>query len=167
MKKKKKTAPIPMTGAWIDEDDNWDQPTERKTRGPSMIEQPTQGKPVHPDDPILTKIKNDPEAYTAVENRPSAIGAFRAAWLEKGIELVNITPMLEFRLGISGLVNDFHEPNEDCYHLQGWYRHEMVAVFNNPDPAHNGEHSFVTDAKRYAIFVEDGDFIVFRQVKTT
>jgi len=105
-----------------------------------------------------------------IDNKPSRIAKFRADWLKKGYELVNITPLMEFKLGNSGCINGFNEPDEDAYHLQGWYRGESMAVFHG-----GGNNCYVCDEDKFVLYADvcdlhkdcsdNGDFIVFRKVK--
>lgn len=92
----------------------------------------------------------------------SEIYKFRELWLKKGFELINLTELCEFKLGHSGSCNDFNEPNEEIYHIQVYYRDEIVANFS-------ASNSVVIDDDRYVIYIEsdfNGDqFIIFRKVK--
>jgi hypothetical protein len=94
--------------------------------------------------------------------KPSPIALFREAFKKKGFELVNITPLCEFKLGISGWCNDFNEPEEECYHGQIRYRGDTIANIL-------GNKIEVLDDKLYAIFFNKDclgdDFILYRKVK--
>ena len=79
--------------------------------------------------------------------------------VKKGIELINITSLCTPKLGCSGLCNDFNEPEEESFHIQVWYRGEVIANIM-------GNQSHVIDDDKYLIHVEDeGDFIIYRKVK--
>jgi hypothetical protein len=89
----------------------------------------------------------------------SKIGDFRKKWLKKGYELINITGLLEAKLGCSGWCNDFNEPDDTIHHIQLLYRDEVVA---------NVGHSKIDiiDEDKYLSFKDlDNDFIIFRKVK--
>jgi hypothetical protein len=102
--------------------------------------------------------------YTKPED--SEIFKFREEQLKKKIELVDITPHLEFKLGHGGWINNFHEPKEECYHIQVYYRDENIAVFN-------GTSCYVIDDDKYIIFIykkndkrsDEHEFVIFRKVK--
>ena len=95
-------------------------------------------------------------------DEPSEIARFRAEYVKKGFELVDITHLMEWRLGDSGWINGLNEPVDSCYHVQGWYRGENIAVFQ-------GRSAYVIDDKRFVMFVsasdDDSDVIIFRKVK--
>jgi hypothetical protein len=88
---------------------------------------------------------------------PSRIGVFRAEFLAKGFDLVDVTQLCEFRLGNSGWCSDFNEPSENCYHIQAWYRGVQVAVFDG-----SGAHA--VDGS-HEVYADGEDFIIFRKVK--
>ena len=94
--------------------------------------------------------------------KPSPVALFRKEFLKKGFDLVNITPLTEFKLGISGSCNDFNEPDEECYHGQIHYRGECIANIH-------GNNIVVIDDDLYTIFFAEDylgdDFILFRKVK--
>ena len=99
-----------------------------------------------------------------IKNEPSKVKEFRDYWLAKGFELINITTLLEVKLGKSGWCNDFNEPNETIHHIQLWYRDEVIA--------NAGEGIEIIDDKKYCVFLTDywkgkekPDFIIFRMVK--
>ncbi|MFW6016871.1 MAG: hypothetical protein ACOCRK_10575 [bacterium] len=85
---------------------------------------------------------------------------FRKKWLKKGIELVDITPHCEFRLGISGWCNNFNEPEEQVYHIKCLYRKDIIANFS-------GINVSIIDDKKYLFYYdkETEDFIIFMKVK--
>jgi len=94
----------------------------------------------------------------------SKVMTFRKKYLKKGWELINITPILEPKLGISGSCNDINEPNESIHHIQLWYRDEVIA--NVVDGIE------IIDDDKYVIFLTDkwkgdniSDFIIFRKVR--
>jgi hypothetical protein len=97
---------------------------------------------------------------------PSNIKKFRDEWIKKGFELVDITQLCEFKLGRSGSINEFNEPNEECYHIQVHYRDECIANFD-------GTNFYPIDDDKHIIYVEkcltcktpDDDFVVFRKVR--
>lgn len=100
-----------------------------------------------------------------IKEKPSNIGLFRQTWLKKGFELVDITSLCKFKLGRSGWVNNFSEPEEEIYHIQVWYRDESIA-------AYDGRDFYVIDDEKHIIYVEpnksyepDSDFIIFRKVR--
>ena len=96
--------------------------------------------------------------------KSSSIRKFREKWLKKGFELVDITQLCTFKLGNSGWCNDFNEPDENIYHIQCWYRDDIVANFS-------GLTSYVIDDDKYLLRHENeddytgADFIIFRKVK--
>jgi hypothetical protein len=57
----------------------------------------------------------------------SPVGKFRKEWSDKGYDLVNISSLCTMKLGYSGWCNDFNEPDEECHHIQIWYRNECIA----------------------------------------
>ena len=90
--------------------------------------------------------------------KPMPIEIFRKKWLQKGYDLVDVTMLCEFKLGQSGLCNDFNEPDEKCYHIQVWYRDENIGVL------YPSIKQVYWDEK-YVVFVDDEDFIIFRKSK--
>jgi hypothetical protein len=94
-------------------------------------------------------------------SKPSKVKLFRDKWLKKGFELINVTAMLEPKLGDSGWCNDFNEPEESIYHVQLHYRKEVIANLDM-----NGVT--IIDDDKYVSFCDDdcicreGDFIVFK-----
>ena len=99
------------------------------------------------------------------KNKPSEVKKFRDKWLKKGYELINITTLLEPKMGNSGWCNEFNEPDETIHHIQLWYRDEVIANIN-------GRKIYPIDDDLYVVFVdedvsfeEECDFIVFRKVK--
>jgi len=90
----------------------------------------------------------------------SDIYNYREKLLKKGIELINITELCEFKLGNSGYCNSFHEPDENIYHIQIWYRDEQVGVLHY-------KQGYVINEDKYVIYTDivDNDFIIFRKVK--
>ena len=101
--------------------------------------------------------------FSVKKYTPSPIAKFRSYWLKKGFELVDITQLCTFRLGNSGVCNDFNEPDENVYHIQVWYRDEQIAVFS-------GVRANPIDGDKYTIFFSDinlpidSDFIIFKTV---
>jgi hypothetical protein len=99
-----------------------------------------------------------------MKNKPSEVKLFRDKWLKKGIELINITELLETRMGNSGWCNEFNEPEETCHHIKLLYRDEIIAVAN-------GGCIYPIDDDKYVVFMsteyvvnEERDFIIFRKV---
>ena len=96
--------------------------------------------------------------------KPSEVQKLRTEYLKKGIALVNISTLCEYKLGTSGCCNDFNEPNESIHHIQIWYRYESIGVIN-------GGYAYSIDEKEYLIYVvkskwrDDIDFIVFKLCK--
>jgi hypothetical protein len=92
------------------------------------------------------------------------IAQFRAYWFSKGYDLVNITYLCDLKLGNSGWCNDLNEPNEDCYHVQIWYRDEQIGVLGSSRLYTINEDKFIPfETDDY--FVSGRDFIIFRKVK--
>ena len=99
------------------------------------------------------------------KNKPSEVKKFRDKWLKKGYELINITTLLEPKMGCGGWCNDFNEPDETIHHIQLWYRDEVIANVN-------GKCIYPIDDDKYVVFTseeyivnEEVDFIIFRKVK--
>lgn len=92
-----------------------------------------------------------------ITNEPSKIAIFRKKWLKKGVELINITTLCDFKLGCSGWCNNFNEPEETFHHIQCWYRNENIAIFND-------DNSYVIEDDKYLLYIDE-DFIIFRKVK--
>ena len=98
------------------------------------------------------------------KNKPSEVKKFRDKWFKKGYELINITTLLEPKMGCSGWCNGFSEPDETIHHIQLWYRDECIVNVN-------GKFIYPIDDKKYVIFNTNTqnkyevDFIVFRKVK--
>lgn len=86
------------------------------------------------------------------------ITKYRESWIKKGYDLVDVTQLCEFKLGISGWCSDFNEPDEQCYHIQVWYRDENIGVFYPSTEQNNWED-------KYVVFIDDEDFIIFRKIK--
>lgn len=93
-----------------------------------------------------------------LNEEPSQIKIFRDKYLEKKIELIDITQLCEFKLGRSGSCNGINEPNDEIYHIQIWYRDETIANVL-------GKGIEVIEDKKYVLFVtdDDDDFIIFRK----
>jgi len=95
---------------------------------------------------------------------PTEISKFRALYLKKGFDLVNITGLCIFKLGKSGWCNDFNEPDEEIYHIQVNYRDQWIGNLNVDNSQPNWKDGYV-------IFVTNkndcvgADFIIFRKVK--
>lgn len=89
---------------------------------------------------------------------PMPITIFRKNWLDKGYDLVDISKLCEFRLGGSGWCNDFNEPDEPCYHIQVYYRNECIGILDILEKPKNFD-------EKYIIFLDDGDFIIFKKCK--
>ncbi len=98
------------------------------------------------------------------KNQKSNIQKFRQFFAKRNIELVDITPFVEFKLGNSGWCNNINEPDDEIYHIQVWYRTEQIATFGP-------EGCNVIDKDRYIIFksydnpINDSDFIIFKKCK--
>lgn len=105
-----------------------------------------------------TKTDKKLPKYTMMKDEPSEIAKFRKLWLRKGYELIDITQHIEFKLGQSGWCNDFNEPNENIYHIQAWYRDDVIANFPAVEPIDDDKHVIYYDE-------DEGDFIIFRKVK--
>ena len=89
---------------------------------------------------------------------PMPIETFRVEWLAKGYELVDITKLCNFKLGDSGLCNDFNSPEENIYHIQVWYRNEWIGSFYPSIEQPSWD-------EKYVVFVSDEDFIIFKKCK--
>lgn len=91
--------------------------------------------------------------------KPMPIEVFRKEWLKKGYELVDITRLCNFKLGYSGWINDFNEPDEEIYHLQVFYRDEEIGVLNGLN--------HISWNENYIVFEDDlkEDFIIFKKCK--
>jgi hypothetical protein len=91
-----------------------------------------------------------------------SINDFRTQYLKKGYDLVDVTQLLEFKLGFSGWCNELNFPDELIYHLQVWYRDEQIATWC-------ANVVNVIDDSKYVIYSEEdkngNDFIMFRKVK--
>jgi len=101
--------------------------------------------------------------HKILKYEPSKSWKFRQEWGRKGYELINITPLCEAKLGVSGSCNDFNEPDESIHHIQLWYRDEVIA--NIVDGIE------IIDEDKYCYFLTDkwkgdkiSDFIIFRKV---
>ena len=90
----------------------------------------------------------------------SDVMKLRKKWLKKGIELIDITPHTEFQLGISGWCSDFHEPDEQIYHVRCLYRKDIIANFR-------GIGVDIIDDDKYLFYYDEEteSFIIFRKVK--
>jgi hypothetical protein len=100
-----------------------------------------------------------------MKHKLSEVKKFRDKWNKKGYELINITTLLEPKMGGSGWCNNFNEPDETIHHIQLRYRNEIVANVN-------GNCIYPIDDDKYVVFVtdeyivnEERDFILFRKVK--
>ena len=98
------------------------------------------------------------------KEKPSEISKFRKKYLNRNIELINITSLCEPKLGCSGSCNDINDPDETIHHIQFWYRDEIVANM--------GTKIEIMDDNKYCVFLtepwtkyEAPDFIIFRKVK--
>ena len=103
--------------------------------------------------------------FSVNKYEPSDVKKLRDEYLKKGIELVNITSLCEFKLGHSGWCNEFNEPDEDIFHIGVFYRGEQIA-------ATSGNDYRVIDDDKYLYWItnEDdpvgSDFIIFMKVRT-
>lgn len=96
-----------------------------------------------------------------VEPEPSEIGKVYKDHEAKGIELVDITQLCEFKLGNSGWCNNFNESEQNIYHIQVWYRREQIAALT-------GNHAYAIDDDRYYLWVskeykDESNFVVFKK----
>ena len=104
------------------------------------------------------------QKFSVMKYEASPIALFRKKMLKTGIDLIDITQLCEFKLGNSGWCNEFNEPDENIYHIQCWYRDEIVANFS-------GKTSYVIDDDKHLLYHENeddysgADFIIFRKVK--
>ena len=96
------------------------------------------------------------------EPEKSEVFKFREQWLKKGYELIDITKLIELKLGESGWCHNFNEPEENCYHIKIYYRDEIIANID-------GNRIYPIDEEKYCIFISgfknDNDFIIFRKVR--
>lgn len=91
---------------------------------------------------------------------------FRYKMAKKGFDLVNITPLIEVKLGTSGLCNGLNEPEESCHFIQLYYRDDIVAQMgpSKLDVLDDDQYVALT------VFPDDyvlSDFIIFRKVPLT
>ena len=86
------------------------------------------------------------------------IEIFRKNWFKKGYDLVDVTKLCEFKLGISGWCNDFNNPDENIYHIQVIYRNDCIGTFYPTKEQPNWDDEYI-------VFIDDEDFIIFRKVK--
>ena len=95
------------------------------------------------------------------KEKMSPVGMFRKKYLDKGIHLVDVTQLCEFKLGRSGSCNGINEPDEEVYHIQVHYRGEPIANVHFNDIV-------ALDDDMYCIFESKdflgNDFIIFRKV---
>jgi len=100
-----------------------------------------------------------------LKDKPTDTEKLRTKYLKKGIELVNISTLCDYKLGISGSCNGFNEPDETIHHVQIWYRDENIGVMN-------GNSCYSIDEKEYIIYVvkskfrNEDNFIVYKLCKT-
>jgi hypothetical protein len=93
--------------------------------------------------------------------KPSEVALFRKRFEKKGIELINISTLCDYKLGTSGWCSGFNEPEETIHHIQVHYRGEIVANINALSIT-------AIDEEKYAVFItnEDdvsgADFIIFK-----
>lgn len=92
------------------------------------------------------------------ENPEMPISKFRKNWIKKGYDLVDITQLCEFKLGISGWCNDFNEPDEQIYHIKIIYRGECIGTF---EPSSKQDNMF----ERFEMFITYESFTIFMKVK--
>ena len=99
--------------------------------------------------------------FKVFNKQPSGQQMLRNKFLKKGIELIDVTQLTELKQGEHGWCNNFNEEDQNIYHIQIWYRGEVIA-----NAGSNGME--VLDDKKYVIYKEDlTDYIIFRKVKTT
>ena len=108
-------------------------------------------------------MKKDKQNNRFFSSTSSSIQRFRGYWFKKGYDLVNITPLCEFKLGCSGWCNNFNEPEDEIYHVQIYYRNELIGNLS-------GNCIYPIDDEKYVIFqnrdeMTGNDFIIFRKVK--
>lgn len=105
-----------------------------------------------------------PYKFRTETDKPSDLRLLQEYWYKKGYELVNITTLLELRLGTSGWYGEFEDYEETIHHIKLLYKGEEIGSVG---PAKRN----IVDEDKYVLFVvnEDdycgADFIVFRKVK--
>jgi hypothetical protein len=112
------------------------------------------------------KIRKSPIPYNVIVQggEPSDLRLLQEKWHKKGYELVNITGLLEVRLGRSGTCGSLEDYGEEIYHVQLMYYGETIA---NLSPT----SLQIIDEDKHVGFVTNtddpmgSDFIVFRKVK--
>ena len=75
------------------------------------------------------------------KNLSMPIERFREKWFKKGFELIDISQLCEFKLGISGWCNDWNNPDEQIYHIKVIYRAEEICSF--PEPNKNIDDNYI------------------------
>jgi hypothetical protein len=105
-----------------------------------------------------------PYRFRTEKEEPSDLRLFQEYWHKKGYDLVNVTTLLEPKLGTSGSCGDLQDFDESIHHIQLWYRDECVVNM--------GPNKFnVIDDTKYVGFVTNlddpmgADFAIFRKVK--
>jgi len=96
-----------------------------------------------------------------INNDSSTQQLLRNKYLKKGIELIDITLLTELKQGNHGWCSGFNEEDQNIYHIQIWYRGEVVAT------AGAGGMEIIDD-KNYLLYKDDyykSDYIIFRKVK--
>jgi len=90
---------------------------------------------------------------------------FRQLWVKKGISLVDITRLCEFKLGESGWCGGINEPEENIYHIQIWYRGEIVANVGEDGMEVIDEDKFIIYGTSKWKADNINDFIIFYKCK--
>jgi hypothetical protein len=103
-----------------------------------------------------------PYRFRTEKEIPSDLRAFKEHWHKKGFELVNVTELLEVKMGTSGWHGDLQDYEETIHHIQLWYQGENVGSIGP------GKENIV-DSK-YVLFtcnqddILGADFIIFRKI---
>jgi len=96
--------------------------------------------------------------------KPSRVQLFRAKHAAEGVTLIDVTHLCELKLGDSGWCNDINEPQESIYHIQIYYRGDVIVTVGQ-------DGMCVIDDERFVIFGTKkwegdltNDFIIFYKV---
>ena len=94
-------------------------------------------------------------------NEKSPQQKLRDKWYKKGYELIDITQLTELKQGQHGWCNSFNEYEQNIYHIQIWYRGDVVA--------NAGAYGMqIIDDNKYVLYSDKEDpqdYIIFRKVK--